>query len=231
MFEEIIPQLNICREQIQEALCRSKRSDKVELVAVTKTRPCELVQFLSDNKLVNQVGENHAQEIVAKYPFGSDLIWNMIGQLQTNKVRTIVDKVSLVQSLDRMSLAQELDKQAEKLSKKIDCLIELNFAGEQSKGGVEKSKLFEFAQSLDTFEHLNVRGLMTVMPKTDEKKLLIDYYKEMRDIYLQFKEKFDDGSGKISILSCGMSNDFELAIEYGGSNMVRIGRKIFGERL
>ena len=142
-FEQIKDNISRCLSRIEEAKIRAGRSDKVTLIGATKLQSRELVSFLSDNRLLTDVGENRVQEFVDKYDFGKNLKWHVIGQLQTNKVKYIIDKAVLIHSLDRESLADEIEKQAKKHNLTADCLIEVNMGSEISKGGVDPKRLDE----------------------------------------------------------------------------------------
>ncbi|MDE5654003.1 MAG: YggS family pyridoxal phosphate-dependent enzyme, partial [Clostridia bacterium] len=201
----------------------------VTLIGATKMQSSELISFLNDNRLLTDVGENRVQELVDKYDFGKDLKWHVIGQLQTNKVKYIIDKAVLIHSLDRESLADEIEKQAKKHNITVDCLIEVNMGSEISKGGVAPEKLYDLLSYVDSKDNIRLRGLMTVMPNLEDKEALKDLYKSFKQLYLDFKSK-TQAKHKIDTLSCGMTNDYEMAIEYGGATLVRLGRVLFGER-
>ena len=228
-LEELTKNIDTCKAKIEAAKKRAGREDIVTLIGATKTQPNELIQMIQDNKLLDVVGENHVQEIVAKYETGDKLTWHMIGQLQSNKVKYIIDKVALIHSLDRESLAQEIDKQAKKHNKIMDCLIEINMGSEITKGGIAKEDLFNFMQVLDKYPSIRVRGLMSVLPNLEDKEALKAMYIDLKALFEELKIKADKRH-QIDIMSSGMTNDYEMAIEYGGSNMVRLGRVLFGER-
>lgn len=228
-FEEIESNIKNCLQKIQDAKDRAGRKDEVVLIGATKTQSCELIDFIDKNRLLTDVGENRVQEIIEKYDSGKNLRWHMIGQLQTNKVKYIIDKVVLVHSLDRQSLADELDKQAKKHNLTIDALIEINMGSELSKGGINKEDLLGFLDYVEQKDNIRLRGLMAVMPNLDDKQKLIEYYKEFRLLFEKLR-RVASPRHLIDTLSCGMTNDYEIAIEYGGSTMVRLGRVLFGER-
>ena len=172
------------------------------------------------------LGENRVQELVDKYD--ERYTWHFIGRLQTNKVKYIVGKVALIHSLDRIELADEIEKQAKKHGIVQDCLVEVNMGGELSKGGVEPDKLFEFVDSLKNYEHLRILGIMSVLPNLEDKAALEGEYQKLQQLYQQLKAK-KQANLDVKYLSAGMTNDFEIALKYG-SNMIRIGRLLFGER-
>jgi len=228
-LEELKNNIINCKEKMDAALKRAHRDDVVTLIGATKTQPKELIQMIQDNKLLDVVGENHVQEIVEKYETGDKLTWHMIGQLQSNKVKYIIDKVALIHSLDRESLAQEINKQAIKHNKIMDCLIEINMGSEITKGGINKDDLDSFMAMLDNYPNIRIRGLMSVLPNTPDKESLKQMYVELNNLYKNLQQSADKRH-QIDILSCGMTNDYEMAIEFGGSNMIRLGRVLFGER-
>ena len=228
-FEEVRNNIKNCIEKINAAKQRAGREDEVTLIGATKTQSRELIEFIDSQRLLTDVGENRVQELVDKYDCGKNLKWHMIGQLQTNKVKYIIDKVALVHSLDRPALADELDKQAKKHNLVIDALIEVNMGSEISKGGVDKSELLGLLDYVEQKENVRIRGLMAVMPNLEDKERLKDYYREFRLLFEKLR-RVASPRHVVDILSCGMTNDYEIAIEYGGSTMVRLGRVLFGER-
>ncbi|MDE6276362.1 MAG: YggS family pyridoxal phosphate-dependent enzyme [Clostridia bacterium] len=228
-FEQIKDNISKCLTLIEEAKIRAGRKDEVTLIGATKTQSRELISFLNDNRLLTDVGENRVQEFMDKYDFGKDLKWHVIGQLQTNKVKYIIDKAALIHSLDRESLADEIDRQAKKHDLTADCLIEVNMGSEISKGGVAPQNLKELLAYVESKENIRLRGLMTVMPNLEDKEVLKDLYKSFKELYGNFKS-LASSRHKVDTLSCGMTNDYEMAIEYGGATMVRLGRVLFGER-
>lgn len=228
-YDLIAENVKICKDKISNALASAGRNDSVTLIGATKTMPKELTDYIADNALLTDIGENHVQEITAKFDENRKINWHMIGQLQSNKVKYMVDKVVLIHSLDRLSLAQEIDKQAKKRSIVCNALIELNMGAEITKGGIQPSELFEFADTLQQFENIKIKGLMSVLPNLQDKQKLVDMYKSLNALYNEFKIKSYSNADAV-YMSSGMSNDYELAIEFGGSNMVRLGRVLFGER-
>ena len=228
-FEEVRNNIKNCIEKINAAKQRAGREDEVTLIGATKTQSRELIEFIDSQRLLTDVGENRVQELVDKYDCGKNLKWHMIGQLQTNKVKYIIDKVALVHSLDRPALADELDKQAKKHNLVIDALIEVNMGSEIYKGGVDKSELLGLLDYVEQKENVRIRGLMAVMPNLEDKERLKDYYREFRLLFEKLR-RVASPRHVVDILSCGMTNDYEIAIEYGGSTMVRLGRVLFGER-
>ena len=198
----------------------------VVLIAATKTQTKETVDEFMSIASDFVLGENRVQELVDK--FDERYTWHFIGRLQTNKVKYIVGKVALIHSLDRIELADEIEKQAKKHNLVQDCLVEVNMGGELSKGGVEPDKLFEFVDSLKNYEHLRVLGIMSVLPNLEDKAALEGEYQKLQQLYQQLKTK-KQANLDVKYLSAGMTNDFDIALKYG-SNMIRIGRLLFGER-
>lgn len=229
IFEDV--RVNVCRclDMIEGAKARVGRTDKVTLIGATKMQSKELVAQISESRLLTDVGENRVQELVDKYDSGKNLKWHMIGQLQTNKVKYIIDKVDLIHSLDRQSLADEIDRQAKKHEKVMDCLLEVNMGSEISKGGVAPEELENLLEYVEGKENIRLRGLMTVMPNLDDKTRLKELYITFEKLYQEFSKKVSNRH-IIDILSCGMTNDYQMAIEYGGATAVRLGRVLFGER-
>lgn len=228
-FEEIDIKIAECKEKIERAKAKAGRTDDVLLIGATKTQSADLIAYIQEKGLLTDVGENRVQELVEKYDAGNKLNWHMIGQLQTNKVKYIIDKVTLIHSLDRESLADEIDRQAKKHNLIADCLIEVNMGSELSKGGVEPEKLFDFLGYVTVKDNIRVRGLMTVMPNLQDKEALKSLYIKFKEYFEELKEKAS-AKHKIDTLSCGMTNDYEMAIEYGGATQIRLGRVLFGER-
>ena len=197
------------------------------LVLATKTVPRETLELLAASRRDLIYGENRVQEFLSKYFTAERLTWHFIGRLQRNKVKYIVDKVSLIQSVDALPLAVEIERQCAKINKVMDILVEVNVGGEESKGGVAPADLVRFLTSLEGMPHLRVRGLMSVLPAADE-DILVPLYRMLSDIYQMVKGLFFRGED--FYLSAGMSGDYALAL-HCGSNMVRIGSKVFGARV
>ena len=225
-ISEVEKRIKLCKSKINDALCDAGRIDEVTLIGAVKTRSKEFIKEVVDKGLLQDIGDNRVQELIANYNSNLNVKRHFIGRLQTNKVKYIIDKVSLIHSLDREELAAEIDKQAAKHGLAADCLIAVNVGSELSKGGVEMSEVLSFANELKKYSNIRLRGLMSVMPMSVEKDKLIDLYKRFYDKFLQLKQL----DGSIDTLSCGMSGDYEIAVRYGGSTAVRLGRIIFGER-
>ena len=222
------------RERIAEAADRSGRSStEVTLIGVTKTVGVPEMREMIRNG-VTHIGENRAQEIVSKYPQLTDdgLCWHMIGTMQKNKVRHIADKVNLIQSVDGVSLAMEIDKAGKRLNKRVPVLVEVNIAGEETKGGVKPEDAAELVKRIAELSNVEARGLMTIAPYTGDPQNLRRYFQRMRELFVDIKDYYDNvvDTDVFGVLSMGMTNDYAVAVEEG-STMVRIGTGIFGERL
>lgn len=222
--------LSRVQENIQNALIRSGRSkDDVTLIAVTKTVEAEAINEAISLGISN-IGENKVQEINRKYDnIDENVNWHMIGHLQSNKVKYIIDKVNLIHSLDRLSLAKEINKRALQANLTKDVLIQVNVAEEDSKFGLKVEKVIPFIESILRFESIRVKGLMTMAPFTNNPDEVRFVFRDLRKLGLEIgKRNYENVEMKY--LSMGMSNDYEVAIEEG-ANMVRIGTAIFGKRI
>lgn len=216
------------RERIRNACIRSGRADNVKLVAVTKTVDTEMIREAISCG-IKVIGENKVQEIEKKFPeIGSEVEWHMIGHLQTNKIKYIVDKVTMIQSVDSLKLAQEINRQFGKHRRIIDVLVEINIGKEPSKHGIEPECAAELVESIGKLENLRVRGLMTVAPALEKSESVRPYFKKMKQIFDDLKLKQMENIS-MDFLSMGMTGDFETAVEEG-ANMVRVGSGIFGPR-
>lgn len=212
-------------EEVRKAVAECGR--EVTLVAAVKMQTKETVDELMRVAPDFVLGENRVQELTAKYD--PAYRWHFIGQLQTNKVKYIVDKVELIHSLDREELAKEIEKQAAKHGKVQDCLVEVNMGSEISKGGVAPSETVGFIRSLASYGHIRVRGLMSVLPNLGDTPELRALYASLRDLFGDVRNMKQENLSA-DYLSAGMSGDYKIALEYG-SNMIRLGRTLFGERV
>lgn len=201
-------------------------SPRATLVLASKMVSREILEGLAARRPGVIYGENRVQELLSKYFPAEGLTWQFIGRLQTNKVKYIVDKVSLIQSVDSLRLAEEIERRSAKIGKVMDVLVEVNIGGEESKGGVPKEELFPLIDAISAMPHLCLSGLMSVLPATEEGEL-IPLYDELYALYREVAAKV--GAGEDFILSAGMSGDYALALSHG-STMVRIGSKVFGAR-
>lgn len=224
--DKVIENYKNAMSRLETALEESGRSRKdVLVIGASKTMPLERILFVRDNTDVKIFGENRVQELLEKYT--PDVRWHFIGQLQTNKVKYIVDKVELIHSVDRLSLLQEIDRQAKKRGKVQDILIEVNIGGEEKKGGVAPAEVIDFAKEVDKYPSVRLKGLMSVLPNV-EKEALNAFYLQLSKLYDTLKQTRLDNAD-IRYLSAGMSNDYDVAVKYG-ANIVRLGRALFGER-
>lgn len=236
--------------RIQTACERAGRKrSEVTLIAVSKTKPNEMLKeaYLLG---MRHFGENKVQEMVQKYEdlsceFQDPVYWHLIGHLQRNKVKYIIDKAFLIHSVDSLRLAEQIEEEAAKKNRICDILIEVNIADEDTKFGVSASDAPLLIKEISKFTHVRIRGLMTIAPYVDDPEKNRKYFKKLRELYVDIKTKNIDNNcnGNIlnetllpisalknfDILSMGMTGDFEVAIEEGAT-MVRVGTGIFGER-
>ena len=209
----------------QISIINSEIKGKAELVVVSKTRSIdEIIEAYDQGQ--KKFGENRVNELVEKFnKLPNDIDWHMIGHLQKNKVKYISEFVSLIHSLDRLSLAKEIDKNAKKHNRSIDCLIQIKISKDETKYGLNPSSLNSFYSDLKEFKNINIIGLMAMASFTKNQDLIADEFKEMQEIFVRMKAI----NSNFKILSIGMSDDYSLAVE-NGSNMIRVGSKIFGKR-
>jgi len=209
----------------QISIIKNEIKDKADLVAVSKTRTVQEIQEAYNSGQL-KFGENRVQEIVDKQSkLPNNIEWHMIGHLQKNKVKYIAKFINLIHSVDRISLAKEIDKHAKKENRRIDCLIQLKISKEESKFGLQIEDFKNFNESLKNYKNLNVIGLMGMASFTDDNELIDKEFKKIKTIY-------DDMvliDSEFKVLSIGMSDDYDIALE-NGSNMIRVGSKIFGKR-
>jgi len=218
--------LQIVKEEIIRSALKSQRDpNDIQLIAVSKTRSINKID-LANELGITDFGENRVQELERKIGMRPNYNWHMIGSLQSNKVKYIIDKVALIHSLDRKSLAKELEKRAKRNDMVINTLVQVNISGEDSKSGILPKNAFEFFEYLKSKPNINVLGLMTMAPHTQNEKLLREVFSGLRKLKIKLNKKFFN-ENKLKHLSMGMSNDYEIAIEEG-STMVRIGSAIFG---
>lgn len=217
------------KQRIEEACRRSGRDPKeVTLIAVSKTKPVEMLQEAYDFG-TRIFGENKVQELTDKYEqMPKDIHWHLIGHLQRNKVKYIIDKVDLIHSVDSLRLAETIDKEAQKHGLIANILIEVNVAGEESKFGLAPEEVGEFLDQLAGFSHIKVCGLMTIAPFVENPEENRPYFQRLRKLSVDIAAK-KVNNVTMSILSMGMTNDFEVAVEEGAT-MVRVGTGLFGVR-
>ncbi len=210
------------------ALKSGRRAEDIKVIAVTKTVDESRILKAVESGLYD-LGENRVQELCDKYEkIGKSCRWHLIGHLQTNKVKYIVDRVDMIHSLDRMELAEEIQKRAEKAGRVMEVLVQVNIAEEESKFGMEMDKVPDFLKNVSKFPNIRVKGLMTIAPLAQNPEEIRWVFTELRKLHIDITRENIDNIN-MDYLSMGMSNDFEAAIEEG-SNMVRIGTAIFGKR-
>jgi pyridoxal phosphate enzyme (YggS family) len=212
-------------EQIEKACQNSGRNrDEITLIAVTKYVTIERAKEALDAGIVN-LGENRDEGLLNKYEVLQDQArWHYIGSLQTRKVKNIIDKIAYIHSLDRISLAEEIQKRA---IEPIRCLVQVNVSGEESKHGIESGDLLEFIKELAGFNKVIIAGLMTMAPLTDDEQVLRTCFRDLKELQQEIQQyKFNHAP--CTELSMGMSNDFGIAIEEGAT-MIRIGTALVGE--
>lgn len=228
-MEDITGNLVKVNGQIKEAAERCGRSaDDILLVAVSKTRTPEEINIAIDAG-VTDIGENKVQEIMDKYDAIKPVRWHMIGHLQTNKVKYIIDKVSMIHSVDSYKLAAEINKRAAAHGITMDILLQVNSAQEESKFGISTDETEELIEKiLESCGNVKIRGLMCIAPYADDPEDIKVYFDQVKEQYDRFG-KIEHPGLDFRYLSMGMSHDFPVAIE-AGSNLVRVGSAIFGER-
>lgn len=216
-------------ETVQAACERSGRDrSEITLIAVSKTKPAEMLQEIYDAG-VRDFGENKVQEICDKYEtLPSDIRWHMIGHLQRNKVKYIIDKVCMIHSVDSYRLAEEINIQAKKHRLVMPVLIEVNIADEQTKFGVSKEDALQLIEEVSHLENIRIQGLMTVAPYVENAQENRKYFQEIKQLAVDIQAKNIDNVA-MRVLSMGMTGDYAVAIEEG-ADMVRVGTGIFGER-
>ena len=221
--------LEFVENRISEACKRVGRDrSEVTLIAVSKTKPVSDIRQAMDCG-IRVFGENKVQEIRDKHAeITENLDWHMIGHLQANKVKYLPGIVCMIHSVDNEKLALEIEKQFSKASLVADVLIEVNMAGEDTKFGIAPDEALEFVKSISGLKHLNIRGLMTIAPYTDDPESNRVYFKGLRDLKDKINAENIDGV-HMDTLSMGMTGDYEVAIEEGAT-FVRVGTGIFGER-
>ncbi|GFI69224.1 pyridoxal phosphate homeostasis protein [Lachnospiraceae bacterium] len=221
--------LAIVHQNIRKA-CESadRNTDEVTLIAVSKTKP---VSMLTEAYACGcrDFGENKVQELTSKYEvMPKDIRWHMIGHLQTNKVKYIVDKVCLIHSVDSLKLAQEISAQAVKKQVNVSILIEVNMAGEETKFGVKPQETEALIREISLLPGISIKGLMTIAPYVEDAEDNRQYFKQLKQLAVDISYKNIDNVN-MSILSMGMTGDYVTAVEEGAS-CVRVGTGIFGER-
>ena len=223
-LEHIKQNYEAIKQNIAEAMDKAGRKDTVRFMAVTKTVPCEKINY-AESLGINLLGENRVQEFLGKYEnYSENSEIHFIGDLQKNKVKYIIDKVSMIHSVDNFALASEIDRRASQHGLKMDILIEVNIGGELTKSGVSPDGLVETAKAVSELENVRIKGLMTIPPAHCDEK----YFALMQELFENSKQKYSFLSD-MNTLSMGMSGDYTSAVKYG-STIVRIGSGLFGYR-
>ena len=213
-----------------DAACKRSGRDRSEvtLIAVSKTKPVSDIYEVMETGIID-FGENKVQEMTDKIEtINKPLNWHMIGHLQRNKVKYIVDKACLIHSVDSLRLAEQISLDAAKKNVEVDILIEVNIADEATKFGLEKEAVIELVEAVSKLQNVHIKGLMTVAPFTDNAEDNRPYFRNLKQLSVDIAQKNIDNV-TMSVLSMGMTGDYEVAIEEGAT-MVRVGTGIFGER-
>jgi pyridoxal phosphate enzyme (YggS family) len=229
MLINISDNINTIKQRIVSAAVKCGRDpDSIKLLAVTKTIPTEYIIKAIDAG-ITMLGENYVQEAKEKITvLGQGAQWHMIGHLQTNKAKYAVNLFDYIHSVDRLELAQELDKRAGLINRKINILIEVNVSGEKTKNGIPATTAIDLIKVTSKLENLSVRGLMTMAPYSNDPENARPYFCALRNLRDNISRQQISGI-TMEELSMGMTDDFEVAIEEGAT-IIRIGRAIFGER-
>ncbi|WP_394232597.1 YggS family pyridoxal phosphate-dependent enzyme [Niallia oryzisoli] len=222
---KVAENLQTINETIAKACEQSNRSpEEIKIIAVTKYVSIERAKEALDSGIVD-LGENREEGLTAKWEALQDKpTWHFIGSLQTRKVKNIIDKVDYIHSLDRLSLATEINKRA---NKKIKCLVQVNVSGEESKHGLAPEEVMSFIDELKQYSNIEIAGLMTMAPFTEDKNFLRQCFSKLKNIQLDI-QRLELKNAPCTELSMGMSNDYAIAIEEGAT-MVRIGTALVGE--
>ena len=228
-MSELLDNLNEVERNIEESVRKGNRKrEEVTLIAVSKTKPVEMIQELYDNG-IRDFGENYVQELAGKMDvLPSDIRWHMIGHLQTNKIKYIIDKVYMIHSVDSLHLAEAIGKEAVKRNLKVKILLEVNVAGEETKFGFNKDNLAENFEAINKIEGIEVLGLMTSAPYVENAEENRQYFVELRSLMVDLQNKGMYNNSRY-FLSMGMTCDYTVAIEEG-AGFVRVGTAIFGAR-
>lgn len=227
--EMLAENLQNVEERIQAACARANRDrNEVTLIAVSKTKPVSMLEEVYAEG-IRCFGENKVQELTEKHDkLPSDVKWHMIGHLQRNKVKYIVDKVDLIHSVDSVRLAETIEQEAAKKDVIVPVLVEVNVAEEDSKFGLKVNEVLSIIEEISKFSHIRIKGLMTIAPYVENPEENRPVFARLRKLSVDIAEKNIDNVS-VEILSMGMTNDYEVAIEEGAT-MVRVGTGIFGER-
>lgn len=227
--EEFDLNFKTVNERIESALMKSGRKrEDIILLAATKTVDAKTINY-AISKGIDYIGENKVQELLSKNDDITDAHRHFIGHLQTNKVRDIIDKVELIHSVDSIKLAKEISRQAEKINKTMDVLIEINIGDEESKWGFMPEEAESAVIEIASLPNIRVKGLMAIPPFCNSGEENRKYFRKMYKLFVDIGTKKIDNSS-MEILSMGMSDDFDIAIEEG-ANLIRLGTALFGKRI
>lgn len=221
--------LKIVEENIQKACDKvGRKRDEVTLIAVSKTKPLEDIEEILEENIID-FGENKVQELCDKYEkISRPVNWHLIGHLQTNKVKYVVDKVALIHSVDSYKLAEQINKEAKKKNTIVPILLQVNIAKEDTKFGLEKEEVLPLIEQIKGMEGIQIKGLMTIAPFVTNPEENRVHFKNLYQLYVDIKRK-SINNVIMDTLSMGMTGDYQVAIEEGAT-MIRVGTGIFGER-
>jgi len=218
------------QSRIKKAALKADRDpEEIKLVAVSKNQELEKIEFLQEEGILD-FGESRVQELRNRYEQFTDVKWHMIGHLQRNKVKYLarMERCKLIHSLDSIRLAKKINKRAEMEDRVMEALVQVNIAEDENKYGLYASEIIDYLEQVADFKHLQIKGLMTIVPHVKDAEEVRSYFKQMKDLSEKIKKE-DIAQVKMDELSMGMSNDFEVAIEEGAT-MIRLGRILFGSR-
>ncbi len=217
--------MNTIPQNIQNI--KSQIGESCTLVAVSKTYPAEtIIQAYNAGQRV--FGENRVQELLSKKDLlPNDIQWHLIGHLQSNKIKYIIDFVSLIHSVDSEKLLQAIDKEAAKINRVVPCLLQMYIADEDTKFGLDETELYHILDNLDQYKHIQIAGLMGMATNTSDQEKIKSEFKFLSELYHKVQSKYFSNNPNFQHLSMGMSSDYKLAVACG-SNMIRVGSLIFG---
>lgn len=230
-FKNIEHNIEVIRSRIAKAAVESGRKpEDIKLMAVTKTVEPIFINHAIECG-IDLIGENKVQEFLSKKPYLKldNCSAHLIGHLQTNKVRQIINEVDMIQSVDSVKLAKEISKRSEASGITTECLLEVNIGDEESKTGLDLKLIYETLSEISALPNIKIKGLMTIPPICDDEAELNKYFSKMSEIFIDIKAKKLDNID-MCILSMGMSGDYEAAVR-NGSDLVRVGSAIFGPRI
>ena len=221
-YERVLEKLEIAAEK------SGRDKKKITLLAATKTVDPDTINYAIE-KGITHIGENRVQELLSKHSLLKPAHSHFIGHLQTNKVKDIIDKVEMIESVDSLKLANEISKQALKRGITMDVLLEVNIGGEESKSGFTPEEVEKAVEEVAKLPAIRVKGLMAIPPAADLPEESRKYFRKMYKLFIDIQGKTIDNSN-MSVLSMGMSNDFDIAAEEGAT-LVRVGTSLFGRRI